>query len=405
MLLGSMFLLSETLTGGGHAKPIEFGLARPHDLVFFGEFDENFKDDHWIDNWGIPWSNRISLGTVVGSDLGGSQALRVDYPIGGVGPDETGIQFPIVFRNMANPGAGHYDSLYLRYYLKFEEGFDFVKGGKLPGLMGGGDSWSRSGGNQPDGTNGWTLRLMWRTGGRLVVYAYVPPSENGRWGSEKWGQDIEIHYTAKPGIWHCIEQYVNVGTPGHDDGQLKIWIDDVERLSLNDMRFRDVDNNEGRVGGIFFSTFHGGSEPDWAPSELSYVQFYGLVAATNRVGMIQPRYAFSEWLSDHNLPPVSDPNDDVHKTGRTLFHDYAFGIAPTDLHTDAVLHLELINPNELVFSYPDVQSQLEYMVRSTFDLLNWTEEFAAAGNGEKKELSLDYNSVEPFFEVQIHNPG
>ena len=85
---------------------------------------------------------------------------------------------------------------------------DFNKGRKLPGLMGGGRSWVRSGGNQPDRTNGWTLRFVWREEGELVVYAYVPKSENGKWGSKKWGQNISTGIKAQPGEWICIEQYV-----------------------------------------------------------------------------------------------------------------------------------------------------------------------------------------------------
>ncbi|MDZ7724576.1 MAG: hypothetical protein U5R06_17675 [candidate division KSB1 bacterium] len=102
--------------------------------------------------------------------------------------------------------------------------------------MGGGDSWARSGGHQPDGSNGWTLRFMWRREGRIVVYAYVPKSGNEKWGAETWGQDIDCNFSAIPGVWHCIEQYVHVGTPGQDDGVLKVWIDGEPRLTISDMR-------------------------------------------------------------------------------------------------------------------------------------------------------------------------
>ncbi|MDZ7724575.1 MAG: hypothetical protein U5R06_17670 [candidate division KSB1 bacterium] len=51
------------------------------------------------------------------------------------------------------------------------------------------------------------------------------------------------------------------------------------------MNFADVENNNGRVGGIYFSTFHGGNTPDWGPDTTCYVQFDGIVAADNRVGL------------------------------------------------------------------------------------------------------------------------
>ncbi|HKK81202.1 MAG TPA: hypothetical protein VJ909_03070, partial [Prolixibacteraceae bacterium] len=218
-------------------------------LVFEGSFEGDFNNPQWVNKWGIAWNSRADECSIVSDAADGDKALQVFYPEGSVGPDEGGAQFPIVFRNMQqNEGSGLYHELYLRYYVKFEEGFDFQRGGKLPGLMGGGDSWARSGGHQPDGTNGWTLRLMWRQNRRLVVYAYVPPSENGKWGSETWGQDIDSGVDAETGEWMCIEQFVNVGNAGKDNGRLKVWIDGEECISINDMRFGDVENDDGKIG-------------------------------------------------------------------------------------------------------------------------------------------------------------
>ncbi len=272
----------------GDTATIEKNLALREDVVFFGGFEESYNDDHWKSRWGIPWANRANENEVVPNGFQGRNSLRVSYPKGGLGPRETGGQIMMVFRNMDGISNGLYQELYLRYYLKFEEGFDFNKGGKLPGLMGGGDSWGRSGGNQPDGTNGWTLRFMWGREGRLVIYAYIPKSGNGKWGNNTWGQCIDCNFKAEPDKWHCIEQYVNVGTPGRDDGKLKVWIDGEERLNIDDMRFRDVENEYGLIGGICFSTFHGGNTDDWAPRRDSYAQFDGFVAAKNRVGVFIP---------------------------------------------------------------------------------------------------------------------
>lgn len=273
----------------GDTQSIEPGLTQRDDIIFYGGFEENYNDSAWQAAWGIKWTDRVPESKVITDAFAGGKSLRVEYPAGGVGPKETGVQFPIVLNDIPGITQGYYDELYLRYYVKFEEGFDFVQGGKLPGLMGGGDSWSRSGGNQPDGTNGWTLRFMWRTGGRIVVYAYVPKSENGKYGSETWGQDLDCGFTAVPGKWHCIEEYVNIGMPNKDDGKLKVWIDGIERLDINDMRYWNEKNYNGRIGGIYFSTFHGGNTKDWAPDHNSFVQFDGFVAAKNRVGLFKPK--------------------------------------------------------------------------------------------------------------------
>ncbi len=273
---------------GGDSKTIEDGLKRRDDIIFYGGFEEQYNNIFWSQKWGINWASRIDKSKIVSSDFIGKKALRVDYPKGGLGPSGTGLQFPVVFRDIPNIDSNYYHEAYLRYYVKFEKGFDFRKGGKLPGLMGGGDSWNRSGGNQPNGTNGWTLRFMWVDNGKIVVYAYVPKSKNEKWGEALWGQGIDCGFYAEPGKWHCIEQYVNVGTPNKDDGKLKVWIDGVERVNISDMRFWNIDNDAGKIGGFYFSTFHGGNTDDWRPLNDSYIQFDGFVVGKNRIGQYHP---------------------------------------------------------------------------------------------------------------------
>jgi hypothetical protein len=282
-LIHFQFLVAQ----GGDRINMENGLKKRNDIIFFGGFEEAYNDSIWIKKWGINFTDRTDKNEIIENAFKSGKSLRVAYPAGGVGPKETGSQFPIVFNNMQGLKPGFYRELYFRYYVKFENGFDFQLGGKLPGLMGGGDSWTRSGGHQPDGTNGWTLRFMWRKGGKIVVYAYVPKSANGQWGSEKWGQDIDCNFTAIPGQWHCIEQYVNVGTPNADDGKLKVWIDGSEKLNLSNIRFWNVENTNGLIGGIYFSTFHGGNTKDWAPGNNSFAQFDGFAVGLNRIGQFK----------------------------------------------------------------------------------------------------------------------
>ena len=113
-----------------------------------------------MDSWHV---TRVHWGTnnmKVESDVTGAFAkiLRVDYPQGSASPAVTrntgapvgGAQF------YADLGLVARDSLHLRYYVRFAEGHQFVKGGKLPGLYGG---TVHSGGRIPDGTNGFSKPL------------------------------------------------------------------------------------------------------------------------------------------------------------------------------------------------------------------------------------------------------
>ena len=54
--------------------------------------------------------------------------------------------------------------------IMFGSGFDFVKGGKLPGLFGGGVSCS--GGAESEEC--FSTRFMWRRDGEGEVYGYLP---------------------------------------------------------------------------------------------------------------------------------------------------------------------------------------------------------------------------------------
>lgn len=293
----------------GESSALEPGLAGRSDVVFYGGFEEHAPaSPAWNTAWGVPWDDRLENSTLVGpaEAVVGQKAIRINYPAGGVGPSQTGMQFPMSFARISGMKAA-FDSLYLRYYVYFDDGFDFVKGGKLPGLMGGGNSWSRSGGDQPDGINGWTMRFMWRTGGEAVVYAYLP---GGKYKEGDWGTDIKTGKSFVTGKWHCVEQFVKVNTVGVDNGKLKVWLDDQLVLDLSDVRYLTRLSDTTRVGGIYVSTFHGGNTADWAPTVTSYARFDGIVAATNRVGPagaplpVQPRTDASNLRNETVLSPV-----------------------------------------------------------------------------------------------------
>ena len=54
--------------------------------------------------------------------------------------------------------------------------FDFVRAGKIPGLAGGR---TNTGGRKPDGTDGWSARMMWRTSPSAAFFS-VPSSVEAR---------------------------------------------------------------------------------------------------------------------------------------------------------------------------------------------------------------------------------
>ncbi len=199
--------------------------------------------------WQSPkWASPGGRAFIV-EDAERGKVLRVLYPKGGVGPGENGMQF------LADlPPADEY---YLSYRLKFEEGFDFKLGGKLPGLTSGGGTFT--GGRRPAEGEGWSTRYMWGRGGRGTVYFYSVDMPG------KWGQGLRLEgLTFQPGVWHRLTQRIRLNTGDRKDGILEVWFDGKKVYESHEMRFRLGDR--GRIDSFYFSTFHGGNSPDWGPT-------------------------------------------------------------------------------------------------------------------------------------------
>jgi len=151
----------------------------------------------------------------------------------------------------------------LIYSFKMREGFEFVKGGKLPGLGGG----TATTGCDPVDPEGWSMRFMWHRKGKAVIYAYHQDREN--YCGDNW--DIGS-FTI--GTRHTLQQYIRINSPGRKDGILKVWQDGVLVLSRSDVRYRgNVSTNTALVDRFLRSTFYGGSDISWAPSKVTSIDF------------------------------------------------------------------------------------------------------------------------------------
>ena len=190
---------------------------------------------------------------------GPANVLEATYPKGSIDP---------ATRTAAVGGAGFLYPLTnslpsgcLAYEVSFGDGFDFAKGGKLPGLYGG---------NAPSGgaetSMGFSTRFMWRTGGAGEVYAYVP-DKSGEYG-ESIGREA---WTFVPGQWQRLEQEIIVNHIKYKDGVLRVWMDGRLVIDRADMLYR-VDDNV-LVNGLMFSTFFGGHDPSWASPKTQVALF------------------------------------------------------------------------------------------------------------------------------------
>lgn len=197
----------------------------------------------------------------------GNNVLRVKYPAGCVGPNDTPIGCGIQIKWPLPETA---DTMWVSYRIKFEEGFQFVKGGKLPGLCGG----KCYTGGVPATGDGWSARIMWRTGGTVVQYMYFTEQVSQYGDDMKWDAS-GTQRVFSTDVWHTVltQIVLNDVYPGSSQGErngiLRSWFDGELALDLDDLRL--VDYQDQTIDIFYISTFHGGNTADWSPLVDSYI--------------------------------------------------------------------------------------------------------------------------------------
>ncbi len=265
-------------------------------VIFINDFESSDLGTYNASTFSADW-NGDSIRSSQGIEEGravvvneGSKALRVKYPAGlyGSSDSSTGAQFKMEF------GQG-YEAVELEYRLKFEDGFDFVRGGKLPGLAGGA---ANSGGSRPNGTDGFSARMMWRTNGssgspttssvngsdnraKMVQYIYHPDqTANGGTNADDFDWDdgpLGEWEEFETDQWYHFRHRIIMNTPGVNgeeglhDGVVQAWLDGVQVLNVDDIRFRDVASLQ--IDQLYFSTFFGGGSSNWATTKDEYAYF------------------------------------------------------------------------------------------------------------------------------------
>lgn len=145
------------------------------------------------------------------------------------------------------------DDVCISYSVYFDKDFEFVEGGKLPGLYGG---QGNSGGVIPNGYDGFSVRLVWTAEGGAKIYAYLPTSKV--WGSGFLIPDFQFRRNS----WTDIEICINLNQPSKADGVIS-FRSQGSLYSVAGLTFRHASSLG--VDGVLFSVFHGGNTPKFAP--------------------------------------------------------------------------------------------------------------------------------------------
>lgn len=180
LLFTSFYLVQAQQQIMASALASQYGLATSTIFPFpTATLSSNDATNHLVSQWSLgkghiqdgtsnvafvadPFPNSSPLGDPgsTPTSSGNFSVLQITYPQGSFSHDTGGTQF----YNLWNTTDGSsFGSMLLSYEIAFDSSFDWVKGGKLPGLRGGLDGTGCSGGDSaPNGKDCFSSRVMWR---------------------------------------------------------------------------------------------------------------------------------------------------------------------------------------------------------------------------------------------------
>lgn len=192
----------------------------------------------------------------------------------------------------------------MQYKVKFMDGFDWTRGGKLPGLCGGGartpltlclchstgrmrcwrvtsayrrcadgggrGSFCPVGCSKVSKDRGFSMRLMWRQDGAIATYAYYPDKPDSVHCGEDWLWSKKL----RAGKWHTIRMYAKLNTVTGDDakedGVFKAYLDGKLVLEKTGIRYRY--DEKFLISRAYITTYVGGSSRKlFAPQQDQHV--------------------------------------------------------------------------------------------------------------------------------------
>jgi hypothetical protein len=158
----------------------------------------------------------------------------------------------------------------LEYKVKFQLGFQWAKGGKLPGV-GGGKVYA--GGDSAVAGDGWSFRPVWQfydgvnnSKPFISPYAYYVDQP------KTFGDELSKRFTIQEDTWYTIFIQVKMNTNNNNDGLLKMSINGSTFYYNNS--FRWVTKDSGReIDEIMWDIFRGGEGSEYIATEDNVIIF------------------------------------------------------------------------------------------------------------------------------------
>lgn len=244
---------------------------------------EDFVKKAGASSWYALDKNNGENSRIVYDSLKQGMVLQFKYPAGCVGPNDKETSKACAGQ-IKQPLTTSAEEMWLSYDILFEKGFEFVLGGKLPGLCGGE---CYTGGERPSTGDGWSARVMWRKDGKVVQYLYFVEQASTYGDDALWNMNGNIPQKQFiPGTWHKLVTRVKLNTvntegKGEKNGIIQSWFDGELALNIDTLRLRDFADQ--KIDIFYLSTFHGGSTTEWSPQNDVFVRFDNFIVSLDSI--------------------------------------------------------------------------------------------------------------------------
>jgi hypothetical protein len=240
------------------------------DVLFCTGFEESNWRGQWDDYDGNPAGSNDLMSDPGPFNISGNHVMRLRSPAGARGGAD-----------LVKVLTASYNRLYLRWYQKWETGYNFSAGCHNGGLHAGDRNFLGASDNRPTGSDWFSAWLEPCGENRMHFYAYyrgmymdcVNPT------GSCWGDHIPCmlssNYCSNPkdnapplplppapiaNKWYCFEIMADAGTPTtdtsaiHPDGILNFWVDGVEYGPFEKLWLRTSANI--KLGIVWLSLFN-----------------------------------------------------------------------------------------------------------------------------------------------------
>jgi len=405
-----LYVVDENGNVNENGYPVTIDGGSSGGVVFASGFEEGNKDI-WDDYDGNPDTENQIIPDPGPLGLASNHVMRFRVPAGERGGADLVKVLPDT-----------YDRLYARWYIKYEEGFNFDAPNHGGGLFAGNRNYLGMSGTAPEGDDWFQAVVDYHPGSSHVpehtpycytYYAGMYMDNNGpgsTWGDSfpcVYGTNYPCEPQHKPigplpnleaGRWYCVEVMMDAGTPTPTrdgaNGTMELWLDDVSLGRWDDLWFRSTPDLKLSI--LWLSLFH----HDGTHS-VAGVLYDEVVVSTQKIG---PLGAGQPDNDGDGIPDDVDPDDD--NDGMSDVDEAIAGTDPKDENSKPETRDVALGVGGFHLSFGSVSGRL-YDVLYKDDLFDPTWLMLVndvAGDGSVMEV-LDSEGVRRrFYRIRVRLP-